>query len=58
MQLKENATGAASAQESQRGVVASLVYVFEQVMPDPPHRSRRVGQVGKRGKFTWVPQQP
>ena len=35
MQLKENATGVASAQESQRGVVARLVYVFEQVMPDP-----------------------
>ena len=33
--LNENAIGAAPVPESHRGIVARLVYVFEQVMPDP-----------------------
>ena len=35
MQSKKDTTSMTSAGESQRGVVAKLVYVFEQVMPDP-----------------------
>jgi short-chain fatty acids transporter len=35
VQIKETTAGTAPAPESQRGIVARLVYMFEQVMPDP-----------------------